>query len=146
MLVDAGRAEGAGADADGQPAAFEVAQEGVPLRAGGSVVLLGGTLVAAAGEEGAVRLELSFRMPVRREAAPTDVRGSSLSGPAHHTTRVIRTKATTLSTPIDAAPTHAPLLPDPESNAVLSSKGRWLTLSRLNEGRRPGGAVQPGRD
>src|SRR5215470_5018845 len=54
MLMDAGRAEGAGADADGQLAFFEVGEELVPLLLGRCPVFLAGAGVPAAGDEAAV--------------------------------------------------------------------------------------------
>lgn len=54
VLVDAGGAVGAGAGADGEFAAFEVAEEVLPLGLGGGAVFLGGAQGAAAGDEGAV--------------------------------------------------------------------------------------------
>src|SRR3954468_18650769 len=54
MFVDAGGAVGAGAGADGEFGAFEVAEEVLPLGIGGGAVLLGGAQGAAAGDEGAV--------------------------------------------------------------------------------------------
>src|SRR4051794_3991245 len=54
MFVDAGGAVGAGAGADGEFAAFEVAEEILPLGVGGGAVLLGGGQGAAAGDECAV--------------------------------------------------------------------------------------------
>src|SRR4051794_4361467 len=52
--MDRRGSEGAGAGADGELAAFEVAEEVLPLGVGGSAVLLGGPQGAAAGDEGAV--------------------------------------------------------------------------------------------
>jgi hypothetical protein len=57
VLVDAGRAEGAGADADGQLAFFEVGEELVPFLIGRCPVFLAGAGLPAAGDEGAVSFD-----------------------------------------------------------------------------------------
>lgn len=54
MFVDAGGAVGAGAGADGELAAFEVAEEVFPLGVGGGAVFLGGAQGAAPVDEGTV--------------------------------------------------------------------------------------------
>ena len=54
MFVDAGRAEGAGADADGQLAFFEVGEELVPFLFGRCPVFLAGAALPTAGDERAV--------------------------------------------------------------------------------------------
>jgi hypothetical protein len=57
VLVDAGSAERAPAGAGGDLPALEVAEELGPFGVGGDAVLVGGTLGAAAGEEGQVGLD-----------------------------------------------------------------------------------------
>ena len=54
VFVDAGGVVGAGAGADGESAAFEVAEEVFPFRVGGGEVLLGWAQCSAARDEGAV--------------------------------------------------------------------------------------------
>jgi hypothetical protein len=69
VLVDAGGAVGPGASADGEFAAFEVAEEVLPLGFGGSVVLLSGAQGAAAGDEGAVGFDGLGAVPGRHRRA-----------------------------------------------------------------------------
>src|SRR6266480_2220468 len=57
VLVDAGGADGAAAEAGGDLAAFEVAEEFGPFGVGGGAVFLGGPQRPAAGEEGQVGLD-----------------------------------------------------------------------------------------
>jgi hypothetical protein len=57
VLVDAGGAERPAADAGGDLAAFEVAEEFLPFGVGGGAVFLGGPQCPAAGEEGQVGLD-----------------------------------------------------------------------------------------
>ncbi|WP_445520821.1 hypothetical protein [Streptomyces sp. NEAU-174] len=57
MFMDAGGSVGAGAGADREFAAFEVAEEVFPLGVGGGAVFLGGPQGVAAGDEGAVGLD-----------------------------------------------------------------------------------------
>jgi hypothetical protein len=57
VLVDAGGAEGAAAEAGGELAALEVAEEFGPFGVGGGAVFLGRPQRAAAGEEGQVGLD-----------------------------------------------------------------------------------------
>ncbi|MFF3468490.1 hypothetical protein [Streptomyces sp. NPDC002619] len=62
MLVDAVGAVGASAGADGELAAFEVAEEVLPLGVGGGAVFLGGPQGTAAGDEGAMGFDGLFRV------------------------------------------------------------------------------------
>src|SRR5882757_1736154 len=57
VLMNAVAAEGSAAGADGYLAPFEMAQELFPFRVGGCPVLLGGSLLATAGQERKVRLD-----------------------------------------------------------------------------------------
>ena len=57
VLVNATAAEGPSAGADGDFAAFEMAQEFLPFLVGGCPVFVGGTQVAAAGQERQMRLD-----------------------------------------------------------------------------------------
>jgi hypothetical protein len=57
VLVEAGGADGAAAEAGGEFAAFEVAEELFPFGVGGGAVFLGGPQCPPSGEEGQVGLD-----------------------------------------------------------------------------------------
>jgi hypothetical protein len=57
VFVDACGAERAGADADGELASFEVAEEGIPFLGCGGAVFLAGAQGSTAGDERAVSLD-----------------------------------------------------------------------------------------